>query len=419
MTMTEQSEASRTAVGRARGLANRLYRGEAGLDVVGRRRIFYAVAGAILVLAVVSLIVRGFTLGVEFKGGNTFEVPASAGSLNQVRDAVGRAGAEVVRAQVIGGTTSLYRVQTAPLTENAGIDAAAIKAKVAKDLGIKVTDISDNAVSAAWGGQITKKALSALVIFLIFVMSYLSVVFKDWRVAVAAFAALVQNLLFTTAVYVLVGFEVTPSTVIGFLTILGFALYDVVVVFDKVRENTAGITANPNQTYGEAANLAVNQTLMRSINTALVALLPVGGLLFIGAGLLGAGTLKDLGLVLFFGMLAAVYSSIFFATPVLVDLKEQEPRFKLHKQRVLARRASALTDRRGAVEQKAATGKKAAVPAAKPAAAHDTDSEQPAVAGQGMAAAAPRVGARPGPRKRPAGAKPGGARSGGNRGKRR
>ena len=152
---------------------------------------------------------------------------------------------------------------------------------------------------------------------------------------VAALAALLQNLVLTATIYLLVGFEVTPSTIIGFLTILGFALYDVVVVFDKVRENTRGITGSPTRTYGEAANLAVNQTLMRSINTAVVALLPVGGLLFIGAGLLGAGTLKDLGLVLFVGMLCAVYSSIFLATPVLVDLKEQEPRFKLHKQRVL------------------------------------------------------------------------------------
>src|SRR5690606_41105493 len=157
-----------------------------------------------------------------------------------------------------------------------------------------------------------------------------------------------QNLILTAAVYLLVGFEVTPSTVIGFLTILGFALYDVVVVFDKVRENTRGITGNANRTYGEAANLAVNQTLMRSINKSVVALLPVGGLLFIGAGLLGAGTLKDLGLVLFIGMLAAVYSSIFFATPVLIDLKEAEPKFRTHKQCVLQRRAGGVTERKAA-----------------------------------------------------------------------
>ncbi len=208
------------------------------------------------------------------------------------------------------------------------------------------SEISVSAVSGAWGSQVTERALLGTGIFLVAVVIYLALVFREWRMAVAAMAALAQNLLLTATVYLLVGFEVTPSTVIGFLTILGFALYDVVVVFDKVRENTRGITGNPNRTYGEAANLAVNQTLMRSINTAVVALLPVGGLLFIGAGLLGAGTLKDLGLVLFVGMLAAVYSSIFFATPVLVDLKEQEPKFKLHKQRVLARRAAGLTERK-------------------------------------------------------------------------
>jgi preprotein translocase subunit SecF len=176
-------------------------------------------------------------------------------------------------------------------------------------------------------------------VFLAIVVAYLVIRF-EWRMAVSAVASLLLDLTLTATVYTLVGFEVTPSTVIGFLTILGFALYDVVVVFDKVQENTKGILARNSVTYAEAANLAVNQTLMRSINTGLVALLPVGGLLFIGAGLLGAGTLKDLGLVLFIGMGAAVYSSIFFATPVLVFLKEHEPRIAAHMSRVLARRAS-------------------------------------------------------------------------------
>jgi len=198
--------------------------------------------------------------------------------------------------------------------------------------------------------------------------------------------------------------------VIGFLTILGFALYDVVVVFDKVRENTRGITGNPNRTYGEAANLAVNQTLMRSINTAIVALLPVGGLLVVGAGLLGAGTLKDLGLVLFVGMLAAVYSSIFFATPVLVDLKESEPRFKAHKQRVLARRASGGGEQKRArpttVRQTIPVAKKGTAAAAAPA---DTMVED------ALTGSAPRPGARPAARKRPGSAKPGGGKPGGAR----
>ncbi|MBA3490129.1 MAG: protein translocase subunit SecF, partial [Longispora sp.] len=196
----------------------------------------------------------------------------------------------------------------------------------------------DTQVSGAWGRQVTEKALLGLAIFLALVIAYLIVRF-EWRMAAAAVASLVLNLAFTAAVYALVGFEVTPSTVVGFLTILGFALYDVVVVFDKVQENTQNILSRNTQTYAEAANLAVNQTLMRSINTGLVALLPVGGLLFIGAGMLGAGTLKDLGLVLFIGMGVAVYSSIFFATPVLVSLKNKEGRIAAHNERVRSKRS--------------------------------------------------------------------------------
>jgi preprotein translocase subunit SecF len=380
-----------------RNIANRLYRGEAGIDVIGHRKIFYSVAAAILLIAVLSLTFRGLELGVEFKGGNTFEVPTSVGTLEQASDAVGRAGAEVVHAQRVGGNVSTYRVQTAPLGAD---EALKVKQKLADELNIAVSDVNDNAVSASWGSQITNKAIQGLAMFLVAVVIYLIFVFREWRMAVAALASLAQNLALTVAVYALVGFEVSPSTVIGFLTILGFALYDVVVVFDKVRENTQGITGNPNRTYGEAANLAVNQTLMRSINTAVVALLPVGGLLFIGAGLLGAGTLKDLGLVLFVGMLAAVYSSIFFATPVLVDLKEQEPRYKLHKQRVLARRAGTLTERKPA--KAAARASEAAAP-------------EPASTGV-LTTTAPRTGARPGggggggARKRPGG-KPGGSKA--------
>jgi len=213
-----------------------------------------------------------------------------------------------------------------------------IKNTVAADLKVSPDDISDDRVSSAWGTQVTQQALLGLGIFLVLVLGYLVVRF-EWRMAVAAVMSLLIDLVLTAGVYSLVGFEVTPSTVIGFLTILGFSLYDVVVVFDKVQENTRGITGGTTQTYAEATNLAVNQTLMRSINTGLVALLPVGGLLFTGAGLLGAGSLKDLGLVLFVGMGLGVLSSIVFASPMLAALKDQEPRIKAHTARVLARRA--------------------------------------------------------------------------------
>jgi preprotein translocase subunit SecF len=384
-------------------LASRLYNGEAGIDVVGKRKIWYSIAGGVLVLFIASLFLTGgFKLGIDFEGGTLLQVPVSSGTIDEARAAATAAGAEVVTVQQVGtGESATYQIKTADMTAER---TAAVKQAVAKDLSIPATQVSDSRVSSSWGAQIVQKALIGVAIFLAVVVLYLIAVFREWRMAVGAIAALVQNLLLTATVYLLVGFEISPSTVIGFLTILGFALYDVVVVFDKVRENTQGITGKADQTYGEAANLAVNQTMMRSINTAVVALLPVGGLLFIGAGLLKAGTLKDLGLVLFVGMLAAVYSSIFFATPVLVDLKEQEPRYKLHKQRVLARRAAG-----GGTDRKAKVGAASGTPRQ----ALAEDATAPA-ASSVLAGAAPRVGARPAQRKRPgnakAGQKPGGAK---------
>jgi preprotein translocase subunit SecF len=413
----DQPDVSQRSGGRSgiKDLASRLYQGSAGVDVVGKRKIFYGVAVAIVLIAIVTILVRPFNLGIEFKGGNSFTVPATAASLADVRDSIAGTGAEVASAQIVhspGSGQDSYLIKTAELDPDPAVasqKADDIKTMLSEKYKIPAQDISQSAVSGAWGKSVTTQALIGTLVFLVCVVIYLSVVFREWKMAVAALVALLQNLILTAAVYLLTGFEVTPSTIIGFLTILGFALYDVVVVFDKVRENTRGITGNPNRTYAEAANLAVNQTLMRSINTAIVALLPVGALLFIGAGLLGAGTLKDLGLVLFVGMLAAVYSSIFLATPVLVDLKEQEPRFKMHKQRVLQRRASGTTDRRTKVAVRQGA------PGTPAAALTDTvvESEDTALAG-----AAPRAGARPQQQRkrptgggRPGGSKPGGARS--------
>jgi preprotein translocase subunit SecF len=195
-------------------------------------------------------------------------------------------------------------------------------------------------VSAQWGGDITQKALIALIVFLVAVMAFLALRFQP-KMALAAIIALLHDLIVTAGIYSLVGFEVTPSTVIGLLTILGFSLYDTVVVFDKIDENTKGLSSGARMTWGEAANLAVNQTLMRSINTSVIALLPVAGLLFVGAGLLGVGTLKDLALVLFVGLAAGTYSSIFLATPIVADLKEREPAQRELRRRVLARRSAA------------------------------------------------------------------------------
>lgn len=390
------------------GLASRLYRGEAGLDIVGRRRVWFSVAGALALISVLSFALLRFDLGIEFAGGNSIQVPASVGTLEQAEEAVDAAlateggGAEVVTAQKVGGTgDDFYEMRTSQLSAE---QANAVKAAVAQEFGLPVSDVGGSQVSQAWGSQVTERAVLGLVIFLVLVMVYLVLRF-EWRMAVGAVSSLLMNLVLTAGIYSLVGFEVTPSTVIGFLTILGFALYDVVVVFDKIQENTRGITANNNQTYGEAANLAINQSLMRSLNTSIVALLPVGGLLFIGAGFFGAGTLKDLGLVLFVGMAVAFFSSITLATPLLVLLKNREPRIQAHNKRVLTRRA--------ALERGEGSAKNTPEPTE--SADEEIDPEAAALAG-----AAPKVGARPAG-KRPAGARGGRSAGGGNRpgGKRR
>lgn len=388
------------------GLASRLYRGEAGLNIVGRRKLWFTVAGVLVLIAVLSFAVRGFSLGIEFAGGNSFQVPASVGTLDQAEDKVNEAlaaeggGAEVVTAQKVGSTSGeYYELRTSQLSAD---QANAVKVKMADEFGINADQISGSQVSEAWGSQVTSRALLGLVIFVLVVAAYLVLRF-EWRMAVAAIVSLFMNLILTAGIYSLVGFEVTPSTIIGFLTILGFALYDVVVVFDKVQENTRGITANNNQTYGEAANLALNQSLMRSLNTSVVALLPVGGLLFIGAGLLGAGTLKDLGLVLFVGMAMAFLTSILLSTPLLVLLKNQDPRIDAHSKRVLARRGAIA---RGEITPRGA---------ARQAAAEEASDEPIDPEAAALAGSAPKVGARPAA-KRSAGARGGRpAGGGGNR----
>ncbi|WP_347060431.1 protein translocase subunit SecF [Blastococcus sp. HT6-30] len=324
-----------TGGGRRGSLTQRLYNGEAGLDVVGRSRLIYRITAVVVLLCIASMVFRGFNFGIDFEGGNSFRLPGTEQQLQEARAAAEDAGAEVATAQVVGGNTLLLR--TAQLdneTERAVVDA------VADAVGIAPDQVSPESVSAEWGEDITSQALVALVVFLVAVVLFLAVRFQP-KMAVGAMGALAHDIIVTAGVYALVGFEVTPSTVIGFLTILGFSLYDTVVVFDKVDENTRGLERSARMTWGEAANLAVNQTLMRSINTSVIALLPVAGLLFVGAGLLGVGTLKDLALVLFVGLAAGTYSSIFLATPIVADLKEREPAQEALRRRVLARRSSA------------------------------------------------------------------------------
>jgi preprotein translocase subunit SecF len=396
------------------GLGHRLYNGEAGLDIVGHSRLIYRITAVILLVCLLSIVFRGFNFGIDFEGGSSFRLPGTSQQLDAVQQAAKDAGAEISSAQVVGGNTLLLRTGALGVdTETAVVDAMAGAA------GIEPNQVSPEVVSPDWGRDITDQALIALVVFLVAVVLFLAVRFQP-KMAIAAMAALLHDIVVTAGIYSLVGFEVTPSTVIGFLTILGFSLYDTVVVFDKVDENVKGLDRSARMTWSEAANLAINQTLMRSINTSIIALLPVAGLLFVGAGLLGVGTLKDLALVLFVGLAAGTYSSIVLATPIVADLKEREPEVQALRRRVLARRASAA---RSAGPRAAAPGPVASARRARPARGGVAVAELPSAVDADVvvespssvrpesasgATAAPRPGARPqrpGPKGRPPGKK--------------
>src|SRR6266480_2649535 len=325
-------------------LGGRLYRGEVSFDFVGRKRLWYAVSGLILLVSIVAVLVRGLSFSVDFKGGAIFTFPSSSTSVSQVQNAVESGGVSGAIVQQTHGQKNGWQIQTKSLT---GPQTVALEKTLSSKLGVNSNDITVTTVGPSWGSQISGKALEALIAFLIVIVIYLSIAF-ELRMAIAAFVALLHDLVIATGIYALAGFQVSPATVIGLLTILGYSLYDTVVVFDKVRENTAGLLGGARTTYSQAANLALNQNLIRSINTSLIALLPVAAILFVGAGLLGAGELKDLALVLFVGMLSGTYSSICIATPVLADLKEREPQYKALAKRVSQRAASGRAAKREA-----------------------------------------------------------------------
>jgi len=328
------------------GLGGRLYRGETSMNVIRARKKWYAVSALFIALSVFALGAQGLRLGIEFEGGSAFVVTTSTGSIEQAREAVSSAGyTDNVIIQTLG--EEKIRIQTGVL--DAG-QSNAIQDALAAEFGVSVESIDTQNVGPSWGEEISKKAFQGLIAFLICIMIYLALTFEP-KMAVAAVVALIHDVFITVGLYAFIGFEVTPATVIGFLTILGYSLYDTVVVFDKIRENTKGITSTGKSTYSDATNLAVNQTFVRSINTSLIALLPVAAILFVGAGLLGAGTLKDLALALFIGLIAGTYSSIFIAPPVLASLREREPAMKALSVRVAARGGSTtsplLSNRKG------------------------------------------------------------------------
>jgi len=317
------------------GLGARLHSGETSIDYIGKRRRWYAVSGLLVIASIAALSLQGLHLGIEFKGGSSYTITKSGGTIAQAESALTSAGitGEKIIQQV--GNDKI-RVQTGSLSAE---QSNAVEDALASTFGVSVEAIDTQIIGPSWGKEITRKALYGLVGFLVVVILYLAMAFEP-KMALSAIVAVVHDVFITVGIYALVGFDVTPATVIGFLTILGYSLYDTVVVFDRVRENTRSITSTSKMTYSQAANLAINQTVIRSINTTIVALLPVGSILFVGAGLLGAGTLKDLSLALFIGLATGAYSSIFIATPLLAAMREREPAMKALAKRINARGGS-------------------------------------------------------------------------------
>jgi preprotein translocase subunit SecF len=350
-------------------IGGRLYRGDVSVDFVGRQKLWYTISAVILVISIAALVFRGLNYSVEFKGGSVFRFTDSGATTTEITTVVIEAGggSDAIVQKIGSGSSQSWQVQTAkvPFSTQTKIQDA-----LTSHFHLKNDSVSVSFVGPSWGSQISAKALQALIAFLIVIVIYLSIAF-EWRMASAALIALLHDIVITIGVYALTGFEVSPATIIGLLTILGYSLYDTVVVFDKVRENTAGLLGTGRSTYSQAANLALNQTLVRSINTSLIALLPVAAILVVGVGLLGAGELKDLALVLFVGMLSGTYSSICIATPVLCDLKERDPQYKALAKRVALREAGGRAAQRrakaAAKSRTAQPGDPAAAAAAGPA----------------------------------------------------
>lgn len=318
---------------------NALYSGDKSYRIVPNRRIFVGAAAATLVVCALLIGVLGLNRSIEFTGGSQFTVAAATDTSESIAEqAVASTGtAQEMKVSKLGASS--VRVQTESLDSDA---TAKVRSALADAYGVKVDDVQTNSVGPSWGKDVTAKALQSLVIFLALVMVLMTVYFRSWTMSLSAIVALLHDVALTVAFFALTGVEVSPASVIGFLTILGYSLYDTVVVFDKVRELTRDVNDQNRYTFGELVNLAVNQTMVRSINTSIVALLPVGSILFLGTFLLGAGTLTDISLALFVGMIAGTYSSIFIASPLLVTLQSRRAATREHDALVAKARSRAI-----------------------------------------------------------------------------
>ncbi len=339
----DDSEAAETAVPRRTrrrdvkektGLGHRLYHGNTQIPFTGRRNVGFGISAFVILVGIIGLAINGLNFGIDFRGGTAWEVRAPQVSVTKARDELRPLG--LAEARIVRLGTDTLRVQT-KLRGTADVRQAKtieVREKLSSLVGGK--EVSVNTVGPSWGGEITAKARNALVLFFLAIAAFLAIRF-EWRMAAAALVAVVHDIVITVGIYALAGFEVTPASVIAFLTILGYSLYDTVVVFDRIDENVKSHGSSGRATYSDIVDLSMNQTLMRSLNTSLVAILPILSVLVIGSLVLGATTLEDFGLALFVGLLTGAYSSIAIAAPVLAMLKEREPRWRAVRSRLEAR----------------------------------------------------------------------------------
>lgn len=304
-------------------LGNDLYTGQRSVNIVGRRKLWYSISVVLVLISVIGPILRGgFNFGIEFTGGSEFVVSNSATADQTIAVTAVQSIEPNMVPKVSQLGQSAVRVQTGQLTADQSRD---VRVALAKGYGVPVESVASSFIGASWGQDVTQQAIRGLLVFLLLAALVMTIYFRTWKMSLVAIIALIHDLVITAGIYGITGFEVTPGAVIGLLTILGYSLYDTVVVFDKIRENTMGASRQSGLTFAGQVNLAVNQTLVRSINTSVVAALPVASILFIGAFVLGAGTLRDISLALLLGIIVGTYSTIFLATPLYAQLREREP----------------------------------------------------------------------------------------------
>jgi len=328
-------------MGSMRNFGNDLYTGKLSLPFIGKRRLWFIIAAALVIGAALVPLFRPIQFSIEFTGGSQFTV-------SNVAETDQALATEAVQSVVPGATTKVatvggdaIRVQTDQMTD---AETLAATEALAEAYDVAPAEVTSSYIGPAWGADVTRQSLWGLAIFLALTFLILALYFRTWKMSVAAIIGLVDVLIVTIGIYALFGFEISPAAVIGFLTILSYALYDTTVVFDKIRENTTEDGENSGRLFGESVNLAVNQTLVRSINTTVVAILPTGAILFIGALWLGAQTLTDISLSIFVGTIVAAYSTVFVAAPLYSLMRENEPAIKARDERVRAARELALAD---------------------------------------------------------------------------